>query len=63
MTHVHVERQRALERIQRRHELDRALEAARTLHCRLELLLDHPDDAAWARGLRDRLADALGRLG
>ena len=45
----------SLEAVQREHELGRALEAARLLQSRLELLGDHVDDVLWVRQLRDRL--------
>ena len=46
------------ERVQREHEIDRALEAARRLQARLELLGDHTDDVRWVCQLRNRLAGA-----
>lgn len=49
----------AQERHQREHELARALEAARTLQERLELLADRPNEVRWVHQLRDRLAGAL----
>ncbi len=51
------------ERRQREFELQRALEAARLLQGRLELLLDHPDDVRYVRELRDRLAGEIGQTG
>lgn len=51
------------ERIQREHELNRALEAARALQARLEMLGDWPDDVRCVRALRDRLAERLTKLG
>jgi hypothetical protein len=45
-----------LERVQRDHELNRALEAARTLQGRLEMLGDRAADVAIIRSLRDSLA-------
>jgi hypothetical protein len=55
--------QAAAERRQREHELSRALEAARTLQERLELLGDRASDVAVVRSLRDSLARDLGALG
>lgn len=49
----------SLERIQREHELSRALEAARTLQARLEMIGDRADDARSVRRLRDDLAHEL----
>lgn len=64
MTHVHVARARAeQERIQRGWELGRALEAARTLEARLELLGDRRPDVEAVRGIRNSLAGDLERLG
>lgn len=47
-------------RIQRAWELSEALDAARRLQARLELLGDHADDVRAVHELRDRLAAALG---
>ena len=47
------------QRTQREHELNRALEAARTLQARLELLGDRAADVAVVRSLRDSLARDL----
>ena len=44
------------ERVQREHELHNALEAARTLQARLELLGDRQASVRWLRTLRDDLA-------
>lgn len=52
-----------LERIQREHELSTALEAARHLQARLELLGDRVASVRWLRTLRDDLATELARLG
>lgn len=48
--------------VQREHELSRALEAARTLQARLEMLGDRPDDVRAVRLLRDSLAVDVGGL-
>lgn len=48
-----------LERIQRDHELDEALKAARHLQARLEMLGDRAGEVAWIRALRDDLSDEL----
>ena len=61
MTHVHVARA-AQERIQRTYELNRALEAARTLEARLELLGDRRGDVEVVRSLRNSLARDLAGL-
>lgn len=53
----------AHERTQREHELSRALEAARTLRSRLELLGDHTADIRSVHDLQDRLAAEIGSLG
>lgn len=50
------------ERVQREFELHRALEAARHLQARLELLGDHADDVRSVRGIRDDLAGGLALL-
>lgn len=49
----------AQERIQREHELAKALEAGRALQARLEMLGDRPDDVRWVRQLRDDLAQQM----
>lgn len=46
-------------RIQREHELNAALEAARSLQARLEMLGDRDADARWVRQLRDDMAQEV----
>lgn len=53
---------RTAEQIQREHELNGALEAARTLQARLEMLGDRHASVRWLRTLRNDLATELGRL-
>lgn len=50
------------ERRQLEHELNGALEAARTLQARLEMIGTRADDVRSVRRLRDDLADELGHL-
>lgn len=50
------------ERRQREHELNGALEAARLLQARLELLADRAADVAVVRSLRDSLARDMDRI-
>lgn len=56
-------RRRSQERRQREHELNRALEAARTLQERLEMLGDRRGDVAVIVSLRDSLARDMQALG
>lgn len=60
MTHVHVQRSRQR---QREHELNAALDAARKLQARLEMLGDRAADVAVVRSLRDSLARDLAEAG
>lgn len=50
---------RGLEHIQRAHEIGRALDAARKLQERLEMLGDREADVAVVRSLRDSLSRDL----
>ena len=50
------------ERIQREHELNRALEAARSLQARLEMLGDRAGDVRVIRSLRDSLTRDLAAI-
>lgn len=66
MTHVHVRRYvhpEDREAVQREHELTRALEAARTLQERLEMLGDRANDVAIIVSLRNSLGRDLALLG
>jgi hypothetical protein len=50
---------RSPEQIQREHELNEALEAARSLQARLEMLGDRPEDVRSIRRLRDELVRGI----
>lgn len=52
----------AHERIQREHELNRALEAARSLQARLEMLGDRQANVRSVRRLRDEIAGEINLL-
>jgi hypothetical protein len=59
VSHVHVRHFRSLEQVQREHELNEALKAARAFQSRLEMLGDRVREVELVRSLRDSLAAEL----